>query len=124
VAVAKATLHPGDTIDGNKVSFEVRDLTATFGSGYYLDAEKLNGLRAGMRISPGTVLRAANTIQPRTISQGEMVDLVAEQGDLSIRTQVKALEDGQLSQWIHVQNPSSLKILVARVIAPGEVQLK
>jgi flagella basal body P-ring formation protein FlgA len=52
------------------------------------------------------------------------VDLIRRKSDLVLVAKVKALQSGMQNQWVQVQNPSSGKILLARITGPGEVEIQ
>jgi len=124
VAVTRTALRPGDPLTTENVSFQERELTPYAQSGYFLDWASLQQVRARGFARAGMVLGSANTELPLPVHQGEMVELVRQHGALRLSAQVRALENGKLDQMIRVQNPSTNKILLARVTGPGELQLR
>lgn len=91
--------------------------------GYLLDpAEALGtqlvrGLAAGQPILPSQLKR------PPTIRRGERVVISAKLGQVMVRMEGEALTDGSLSQQIRVRNTRSQRIVMARVIGPGQVEV-
>ena len=124
VAVTRVPVRNGEEFTDDNTAFEWRELGPLAVTGYYLDPQKARSLRANGFLRPGAVLGVGNTRLPSAVQAGQAVDLVMQQGRLRIVAKVKALEAGQMKSWVKVQNPSSKKILLARVTAPGEVTLR
>lgn len=124
VAVARGPIRHGEPLTEENVTFEMREINPFVGTGYYLDCAKVYTLRANGSLRPGAVLGLGNTSVASAVQAGQAVDLVLQQGRLRIVAKVKALESGQLKNWVRVENPSSKKIMLARVTAPGEVTLR
>ena len=124
VAVSRAPIRHGESFQDSNIGFERRELSQFTTVGYYTDWQKLLPLRANGYIRPGTVIGASQAIVPSAVERGQVVDLIHTQGGLRIIAKVRALEAGLLKSWIRVENPSSKKVLLARVVAPGEVRLR
>lgn len=124
VVVAATPIRHGETITEENTSLEWRDINPFAATGYFMAQSKVVNLRANGYVRPGAVLGVGNTLAASAVRAGQAVDLVVEQGRLRIVAKVKALEAGQVKGWVRVENPSSKKILLARVTGPGEVTLK
>jgi len=124
IAVAKAGLRVGESLDRSNVVFERRELGTYSESGFLLDWSQVLGRRSVGFAHPGTALSASNTRFPAPVVAGQVVNLVDEIGNVRLVARVKALQSGEMAQWIRVQNPTGNKILEARVAAPGEVRLR
>jgi flagella basal body P-ring formation protein FlgA len=124
VAVAKISIKHGDLIDPTNVAFEERELSPYVNSGYIMDPETLRNLRSNGYIHPGELLNASNTQSPFAVAVGEMLDVIHNQGNVEVKARVRALSNGRIGDWIRVENPSSQKILTAKVTGIGEVQTR
>lgn len=124
IAVANQALSHGDTLNERTVRFEERELGRYTQSGYFLSFEALGDRRAKGFVASAQVLGRNNTQSPPLVVQGQSVELIRRSGSLVLSAKVRALQAGGLDQWIQVQNPSSGKLFVARVSAPGEVEVR
>ncbi len=124
VWVARTIVRHGDALDSTNTSFEVRELSPYLTTGYFIQGEITPALRAHGTLRAGVVLGANNSQPALLIQPGQAVDLVHQAGGLRIVAKVKALEGGNTNHWVRVENPSSKKIFLARVTAPGEVKLR
>ncbi len=124
VAVTRAPVQHGETFGDANVRFEQRDITAYLQSGYINDRHSLENLRARGYLRPGTVLGASNTQAPFAITQGQPAELTWKAKGLVITAKVKALDNGNVSQWIRVLNPITKKTLTAQVTGPSQLSLR
>lgn len=124
VAVAKYAIRPGESFTSENISFEERELSAYRNSGYYDNWDRLSQMHCNGFVAGGSVVGYSQAQLPFDVTQGESVDLIVESGALRITAKVRALENGRVNRWIRIENPSSRKILQARVIAPGVVKLR
>lgn len=124
VAVVRAPIRHGEELNETNTEFQIRDLTSHSATGYFVDRERLASLRASGYLKPGAVLGLNNTMAPVAVEAGQAVDLIHQAGPLKITAKVKALQSGQPRNWVRVENPSTKKIFMAKVTAPGEVRLR
>lgn len=124
VAIVKSPLRHGDGFSEDNVFFDEREVSAYTLRGTYSDLKQLASLRVQGNLRPGQIVTSAQTQVPFAVTFGQSVQLTHRQGSLSLQARVKALENGRLNDWIRVENPSSKKILVARITGPSEVQTR
>ena len=121
VAVAKTQIKHQEPLSAQNVKFQKVEVTHHRNTGFYLDWDAVSGLRAMGFITPGTVIGSNNAASPKAVAAGQMVDLIYQKGNLRITGRVKALDGGNLYQWIRVQNPRSMKVFQVKVSGTGEV---
>ncbi|MCF8067764.1 MAG: flagellar basal body P-ring formation protein FlgA [Desulfobacterales bacterium] len=81
------------------------------------------GMKLRQKLTPGSYLRENILEEPPLVEKGDRVKLVAESGLLSIITIGIAKADGVKGDQIKVENISSGKIVVGRVLEPGVVSV-
>jgi flagella basal body P-ring formation protein FlgA len=91
---------------------------------YFNEMKSLNNLQVLGYIRAGSVISSHQTQEPYVVQRGQKVDLVHEKNNMRISVQVQALENGRKNDWIRVENPSSHKIITAKVNTNDEVLLK
>jgi len=124
IMVARSVIRHGDTLDTSNTTYEVRELTPFLSTGYYQKDAPFAAMRAHGTVRMGAVIGANNSQPSLLIQAGQTVDLTRQTGSLRITAKVKALEGGNPNNWVRVENPSSKKIFLARVVSAGEVRLK
>ncbi len=124
IAVAKSPLSHGENLDTKNVAYEERELSRLVQSGYFLGGKELEGRTARGYVAAGNAISRANSQLPFEIVAGQSVDMIRRKGSLTLTAKVRAMQSGRRNQWVQIQNPSSGKILVARVTGPGEVETR
>jgi len=124
VMVARSVIRHGEALDGSNTVFESRELSPYLTTGYFQEGGHIPSLRSHGTLRAGVVIGANNSQPALLIQAGQAVNLVHRAGALSITAKVKALEGGNPNSWVRVENPSSKKIFLAKVISPGEVRLR
>ncbi len=81
------------------------------------------GLAARHRLAAGNPISLDDLSRPLLVSRGMSVVLRLEDTGLVLLAKGDAIEGGSLDDRIHVLNPSSRAVLVARVTGPGMVQV-
>jgi flagella basal body P-ring formation protein FlgA len=123
VAVATAPISHGEELGIKNVRFEEREISRFTQTGYFID-KTVVGRRAKGAITIGQVIGVQNSQLPQVITPGQTVDLIRRKENLTLSAKVRALQGGIQDQWIQVQNPSSGKLFLARISAPGEVEIR
>lgn len=124
VAVAVQPLSHGESLSSENTRFEERELGRFSQNGYFVNLEQIQGRRVKGYLPAGQVVGRHNCQPASEVTQGQTVDLVKRKADLVLVAKVKALQAGLRNQWVQVQNPSSGKILLARITGPGEVEVR
>ncbi len=88
-----------------------------------LAAQEAAGLVARHRIAAGNPISLGELNRPLLVSRGMSVILRLEDPGLVLLAKGEAIEGGSLDDRIHVLNPTSRAVLVARVTGAGTVQV-
>ncbi len=101
----------------------VKQDVGTLNHGYFLDKKVLVGMLARRQFTAGTQI-TPSMLNPKTVvNRGETVVIRMYKPHIKIEVSGTAMSDGYLQQKIRVRNNSSKKILYARVVASGIVQI-
>ena len=122
VAVATRSLARGAVLQAADISLLPRN-TAALGSGYITDLEQILGKELKRHLNHGAVVRLSNLKAPRAVKRGDALRVEATSGSLLIVAPGIALADGKVGQQIRVRNTDSKRIIKARVVAPGRVEV-
>ena len=88
-----------------------------------LIADDAVGLAVRHRMAAGDIVSLDQLSHPLLVSRGMSVILRLENTGLVLTAKGEAIEDGALDDRIHVLNPVSRAVLVARVTGPASVQV-
>lgn len=91
--------------------------------GYFVNKHDLIGMVARRQFSTGSQIYPSMLDPKIVIKRGQTVTIRLQQASIKIEVQGKALSDGHLNQKIRVKNNRSKKIIWARVIGSGIVQI-
>ena len=91
--------------------------------GYFTKPAQIIGKEIKRPLGLGQVVSPNTLIQPRIIHKGDDVMIMANSGSLSIRTPGVALVNGRVGQQINVQNKHSKRMIKARVVSKGLVEV-
>ena len=122
VVVASRPVKRNMLIQGSDLTMAERDL-GTLGQGYFIDHQQVIGNLARRSLQANQVITPNQISAPPMVRRGEQVVIIATSGSISVRMPGEALSDGALGQQIRVRNTRSQKIVHARVIAPGQVEV-
>lgn len=122
VAVTTSQISPGEIVTTDKLRYERMD-TGRLGLGYYTDMNKVQGLMARRLLVPGMVVTESMVNKPLLIKQGSMVTILARIGGMEVTATGQAMQSGSEGQLIRVQNINSTKIVSAKVLDAGTVQV-
>jgi flagella basal body P-ring formation protein FlgA len=84
---------------------------------------ELTGLKARRAIAPGETLTDASVIVPPLVRSGDRVSVTVQLGVVQAQGQGIASGSGQLGDTIHIMQRTSRRMLRARIIGPGAVEL-
>jgi flagella basal body P-ring formation protein FlgA len=120
--VAASPVKRGDIITG-----EVIEMKKVNGTGISRDVLENIGDIVGHSVTrdigQGEMFRQGAVVVPPVVRAGSKVTLVFRQGGLEATATGTATESGILGQEIKVQNESSRKLVVGKVIEPGMVSV-
>jgi flagellar basal body P-ring formation protein FlgA len=124
VAVAAAPINHGESFTASNVQLEERELSRLVQFGFFTSIEALAGRTARGSVGRSQVIGKASSQPVFVVAAGEGVTLVKRRGGLLLSAKVRALQAGLKDQWVQVQNPSTGKLLLAKVSGPGEVEVR
>lgn len=104
------------------VSLMERDV-GLLNQGYLTSLKQVVGKKLTRPLQPDQVVAPAHVEQAEAIRKGEQVVISARSGGMSVRTPGEALSDGAIGKQISVRNQRSKRIVKARVIGPGQVEV-
>lgn len=122
VAVTARTLTRGHRIGPGDLRMESRDI-AGLRADAISDAAMVNGYVVRRATGVDRVLSARMLSAPLLVERGQRVQLLTSIPGLSIRMTGISLEDGARGDSVRVRNPASNRVVRARVVAAGIVQM-
>ena len=117
--------HPlkrGLLIDYADVTLRERDISQ-INQGYLTAVELAVGQKLLRPMVTDQVLTLTHLEQAAAVRKGDQVVINARSGTLSVKMPGEALSDGGLSEQIRVRNLNSKRVIRARIIAPGQVEV-
>lgn len=120
--VAVQSLSRGQRITGADVqlaSCEVEDGQQTL----VIAPEDIVGLELTTNVPAGRPLRPGDLRPPRLVLRNDFVTLQVRRAGVTVRTAVKALDDGAEGDMIEVQSLTSRERFLGRVVGPRLVEL-
>lgn len=122
VAILQRQSRKGEPLQPDMLRLERRDVLS-LRSGYISDVEASLGMLVKRSLPAGAVINTNVLAHPSLVSRGDLVQIIAGAGRVSVNTQGTALSDGREGQVIQVRNNSSQRVLQAIVTQPHTVQV-
>jgi flagella basal body P-ring formation protein FlgA len=122
IVVAAKPLNAHEPLTPENLTLQRLD-TLSLNSSYITDRNKLVGLSAKRFLAAGTVINDMVVEKPVIVKRGSSVTITARSGVMEVTAAGQALQDGVEGQIIRVQNINSRRILTARVVDEGLVQV-
>ena len=91
--------------------------------GYYTDPHDIVGMVVKRTLTAATVITPHMLQAPKLVRRGERVVVIAETGNLSIRSSGKALGDGKSGDLVRVEATGSRRIIDGIVVSQGVVKV-
>ncbi|MET1078219.1 MAG: flagellar basal body P-ring formation chaperone FlgA [Pseudomonas sp.] len=91
--------------------------------GYLTDLNQALGKRTTRALLPDQVLTSAHLQLAEVIRKGDEVVISASSGAILVKMPGEALSSGALGQQIQVRNLGSRRVVKARVVGPGQVEV-
>lgn len=120
ILVVAQTIPRGTLISRRHLTSERREVSK-IRRGYYINYGQVINKQATRNLAPGTILHAGFLKEPKIISRGEKVTILASSKSFEIKMIGLALMDGLKGQRIRIKNEKSRRIIEATVIKPGLV---
>lgn len=92
--------------------------------GYLTSAEQAIGKKLTRPLQADQVLTPASLQLAESVRRGDQVVISARSGTITVRMPGEALSDGTLGEQISVRNQGSQRVVRARVIGPGQVEVE
>lgn len=122
IVVAARGIQARQTLTAEDLRVEEQEIGAS-GDKYYTDPNEVVGLVSSRRLSPGQPILRAMAKKPQIIRGGDIVVIVAHVNGVEVRMEGVALGAGREGEAIRVRNSTSRKIIRARVIDAGTVEV-
>mgnify|MGYP003577024982 CR=1 FL=1 len=122
VAVLKNPLKRDSIVGPADIAMIEQDI-GLLNRGYISDPEQAIGKKLTRPLQADQVLTPAILQQAESVRRGDQVVIAARAGGINVRGQGEALSGGTLGQQISVRNLSSQRVVRARVIGPGQVEV-
>lgn len=119
VVVATTSVSPGQLLSSQSLTVKQIDVTR-LRSSTFLQPEQIIGARAKKRMRQGSVI---TTNMLCFVCKGDRVTITASMNGLSIKATGMALEDGNLGDSIKIENTTTDKVIIAKVLKQGEVRV-
>lgn len=123
VAVLKTPLKRDSVIGPADIAMIEQDI-GLLGRGYIADPDQAIGRKLTRPLQADQVLTPAMLQLAESVRRGDQVVIAARAGGISVRVQGEALSSGTLGQQINVRNLSSQRVVRARVVGPGQVEVE
>lgn len=122
VVVSAQPLPKDASLSKNNLVYTEMEVSRLY-RGYFSDISKVAGQQLKRSIAQGRVIPPGLLAAPKVVHKNQSVTITSNHPLLKIKTTGTALSDGGLGDFIHVRNNSSAKIIDARVIGPGLVEV-
>jgi flagella basal body P-ring formation protein FlgA len=119
---ASRNIARGEAIDAGAIRLNDEKLTGVVIRAL-LPVDGVNGLRARRDIVAGEALTESVLRVPPLIKSGDSVEATIRVGAVSISTTGIASGSGQVGDVIRVIQPHSSRLLTARIVGPGAVEI-
>lgn len=122
VVVALRDIARGAPISEEDLGLEVMD-TSHLLRGHFSEIDEVSGQSSKRTLRRGQAITPSMLVAQKTIRRGEQITILSAIGPIEVRSQGKALRDGNSGDLIPVINTSSKKKLEARVLSSGLVSI-
>jgi flagellar basal body P-ring formation protein FlgA len=122
VVVATRDVARKTPIQRADLELKVMDTTHLL-RGHFNDIDELIGNTVKRTLRRGQVVTPSMLVVQKTVQRGEQITILSALGTIEVRSQGKALRDGNPGDLIPVENLTSRKRLEARVVSAGLVAI-
>lgn len=122
VVTARAPLARGTLLTNKHLQLTEIELSS-LNQGYLNAVHLATGKQLKRAIRLSDVVKPDMLIEPKIISRGDDLTILAGSGTIEVRSTGVALTDGKMGQQIRVKNKASNKIISATVISKGVVRV-
>lgn len=122
VVIANRPLKRDNVVSDMDVILAERDV-GLLNQGYLSDLNQAIGKKLTRPLQPDQVLAPVHVQPAEAIRKGDQVVITARSGTVSVRMPGEALSDGVIGKQISVRNQRSNRVIRARVMGPGQVEV-
>ncbi|MGP1471526.1 MAG: flagellar basal body P-ring formation chaperone FlgA [Schwartzia sp. (in: firmicutes)] len=122
VVVAARGISPRQTLTAEDLRVEEQEIGASGGK-YYTDVADVVGLVCNRRLNAGQAVLQTMVKKPHIVKPGAMVTIVAQVNGVEVRMEGVALSSGREGEVIRVRNVASRRVVLAKVIDAGTVEV-
>ena len=123
VVVVRTALRRDSIIGAGDVALVEQDVSL-LNRGYVTEVEQVIGRKLTRATRTDQVLTPAMLQLAEAVRRGDQVVISARSGGINVRMQGEALSGGTLGQQISVRNLTSQRVIRARVVGPGQVEVE
>ncbi len=123
VVVTNQPISKGLSLKAEHLEYKQKNL-AQLRNGYYLKKELVIGKQSKRSLAGQTVMNSHVILPALMVRKGDHVMIEASKGNMSVKMPGEALSDGREGRQIRVRNTRSQRIIQARVVAHGQVQVQ
>jgi len=98
-------------------------LVSSVQKGIFNNAQEIAGMRAKRAVKKGAVIFDRDIVMPAVVRRGNILNIIAMKGPLTVSTKGKALEKGFIGRIMRVENISSKKVVLAEVVDSRTVKI-
>jgi len=122
VVIVNRPLKRESVLTEGDLSLIERDV-GLLNQGYLTALEQALGKKLTRTLLPDQILAPVHLQQAEAIRKGDQVVIRARSGTINVRMPGEALSDGAPGEQIRVRNQGSQRVIKARVIGPGQVEV-
>ncbi len=122
VLVANRDLARHDIITNADVRLDTRKIAGMTGNNLSQVASAL-GQQTKKAVRAGEIIRSSNLTAAEVVSKGDHVTITATSQGISVAAAGTAMTNGKVGEQIRVQNDRTERIVKARVVAAGQVEI-
>lgn len=122
VLVTTRPLARHNVIAAQDITLRERNV-GNISGGYLMRPELAIGMRVRRPVAADTVISPNQLEQDETVKRGDKVIISAANSRVSVRMSGEALESGSTGSQIRVRNLRSDRVVRARIIGPGQVEV-
>ncbi|WXL27160.1 flagellar basal body P-ring formation chaperone FlgA [Ectopseudomonas mendocina] len=123
VVIASRPLKRDSTLTELDLSMAERDV-GLLNQGYLTEMDQAIGKKLTRPLQPDQALSPAQVQLADSIRKGDQVVISAKSGTINVRMPGEALSNGTIGKQISVKNLRSNRIVRARVVGPGQVEVE
>ncbi len=122
VIVVARPLRRGAVVTSDDYNLVEREV-GLLNQGYLTDPAQAEGFKLTRAVVADLVLAPVHLETAEVIRKGDQVVITARSSSISVRMPGEALSDGSPGQQIRVRNLQSKRVVKARVVGPGQVEV-